>query len=60
VYFIGVPLAPGTWVAAIPALGLIAAIIIRTALEDRTLRAELPGYTEYARRVSYHLLPGIW
>ena len=29
-------------------------------LEDRTLRAELPGYAEYARRVRYRLLPGVW
>ena len=35
-------------------------IIIRTALEDRTLQAELTGYQEYARQVRYRLLPGIW
>jgi protein-S-isoprenylcysteine O-methyltransferase Ste14 len=35
-------------------------IIIRTALEDRTLQAELIGYAEYARQVRYRLLPGIW
>ncbi|MCC7207848.1 MAG: isoprenylcysteine carboxylmethyltransferase family protein [Anaerolineae bacterium] len=60
VYFAGMPLVLGTWVAAIPALGLIAAMILRTALEDRTLQAELPGYADYARRVTYRLLPGIW
>jgi protein-S-isoprenylcysteine O-methyltransferase Ste14 len=32
----------------------------RAALEDRTLQAELPGYAEYARRVRYRLLPGVW
>lgn len=35
-------------------------LILRTALEDRTLRVELPGYTEYARGVRYRLLPGVW
>jgi protein-S-isoprenylcysteine O-methyltransferase Ste14 len=30
------------------------------ALEDRTLQAELPGYAEYAWRVRYRLLPGVW
>ncbi len=35
-------------------------LILRTALEDRTLQAELPGYAEYARRVRYRLLPGVW
>ena len=34
--------------------------ILRTALEDRTLQAELSGYTGYARQVRYRLLPGIW
>jgi protein-S-isoprenylcysteine O-methyltransferase Ste14 len=29
-------------------------------LEDRTLHRELPGYAEYAGRVRYRLLPGIW
>ncbi len=36
------------------------AFIIRTALEDKTLIAELPGYAEYAQRVRYRLIPGIW
>jgi protein-S-isoprenylcysteine O-methyltransferase Ste14 len=35
-------------------------LILRTALEDRTLQAELGGYADYARRVRYCLLPGIW
>jgi protein-S-isoprenylcysteine O-methyltransferase Ste14 len=35
-------------------------LIVRTALEDRTLQAELAGYADYARRVRFRLLPGIW
>ncbi len=35
-------------------------LLLRTALEDRTLQAELPGYAEYARQVRYRLVPGIW
>lgn len=35
-------------------------IITRTALEDRTLRAELPGYAEYVTHTRYRLLPGVW
>jgi protein-S-isoprenylcysteine O-methyltransferase Ste14 len=34
--------------------------IIRTTLEDRTLLAELTGYKEYAEKVRYRLIPGIW
>jgi protein-S-isoprenylcysteine O-methyltransferase Ste14 len=35
-------------------------IVTRTALEDRTLRAELPGYSEYAAQTKYRIIPGIW
>lgn len=35
-------------------------LVVRTALEDRTLQAELPGYAAYAQQVRYRLLPGIW
>jgi protein-S-isoprenylcysteine O-methyltransferase Ste14 len=34
--------------------------VIRTALEDQTLQDELPGYRDYARRVRYRLIPGIF
>jgi protein-S-isoprenylcysteine O-methyltransferase Ste14 len=34
--------------------------VVRTALEDRTLHDELPGYRDYAARVRYRLLPPIW
>jgi protein-S-isoprenylcysteine O-methyltransferase Ste14 len=35
-------------------------MVVRTALEDRMLRAKLEGYDEYAGRVPYRLLPGVW
>lgn len=34
--------------------------VMRTALEDRDLQAELPGYQDYARRTRYRLFPGVW
>jgi protein-S-isoprenylcysteine O-methyltransferase Ste14 len=41
--------------------GLVAIMFIaKTAFEDRKLQAELDGYREYARRVRYRLLPGVW
>jgi protein-S-isoprenylcysteine O-methyltransferase Ste14 len=46
---------------ALVAGGLCAALILlRTALEDRTLNKELNGYADYARQVRYRLAPGIW
>lgn len=47
------------WVA-IPSVIVIALNIIRTALEDRTLQEELPGYSDYAQKVRYRLVPGLW
>ncbi len=58
--WIGTPLLLGSLWALI-ASALIALILVaRTVLEDRTLRAELPGYAEYAQQVRYRLLPGVW
>lgn len=54
------PLLLGSWWAFLPALLSIVAIVIRTVLEDRTLREELSGYQEYAARVRYRLIPGVW
>jgi protein-S-isoprenylcysteine O-methyltransferase Ste14 len=49
-----------SWVSLL-ASGLCAILLIlRTALEDRTLHAELTGYVDYAGQVRYRLLPGIW
>jgi protein-S-isoprenylcysteine O-methyltransferase Ste14 len=46
---------------ALAAGGLCAALLLlRTALEDRTLQVELTGYVDYSRQVRYRLLPGIW
>jgi protein-S-isoprenylcysteine O-methyltransferase Ste14 len=47
------------WALA-PALLGGAVIIARTALEDRFLQARLEGYADYARRVRYRLVPGLW
>jgi len=46
----------GSLWALLPALVAIIAMVIRTALEDRTLQAELPGYREYAQEVHYRLV----
>ena len=35
-------------------------VVVRTVLEDRTLHAKLPGYSDYAGRVRWRLLPGVW
>jgi protein-S-isoprenylcysteine O-methyltransferase Ste14 len=47
------------WTLIPVAVALIIAVI-RTVLEDQTLQDELPGYRDYARRVRYRLIPGIY
>jgi len=54
------PLILASWWSLIPAAVVVAVTVLRTALEDRTLQAELDGYAAYARRVRYRLVPGIW
>jgi protein-S-isoprenylcysteine O-methyltransferase Ste14 len=54
------PLALGSLWALIPAAITLCLLVVRTALEDRTLQDELDGYREYAARVRYRLLPGVW
>jgi protein-S-isoprenylcysteine O-methyltransferase Ste14 len=57
---LAVPVLLASWWALIASgLGVIL-LFLRTALEDRTLQAELTGYVDYARLVRYRLLPGIW
>ncbi len=50
----------GSMWALIPALLQVPIIVIRTALEDKTLQEELPGYKEYAKRVPYRLMQHVW
>jgi protein-S-isoprenylcysteine O-methyltransferase Ste14 len=57
---LGTPIALGSWWGVIPAACAAIVFVVRTTLEDRALRAELPGYAEYAKRVVYRLLPGVW
>ena len=57
---IGIALALGSLWALIPAGVASMVLIVRTQWEDQTLQEELNGYKEYAKRVRYKLIPGIW
>jgi protein-S-isoprenylcysteine O-methyltransferase Ste14 len=50
----------GSWWATIPQVMAALLLVWRTALEDKTLQAELPGYAEYAKETRYRLIPGVW
>ena len=57
---LGIVLAFGSVWTLIPAAVAWIIAVIRTALDDKTLKRELPGYRDYARRVHYRLIPGIY
>ena len=57
---VATPFLLGSAWALIPTVASAALYVVRTYLEDKTLRKELPGYEEYAQRTRYRLLPGVW
>ena len=58
--YVCIPLLLGSAWSWIPTIFLMIVMVIRTALEDKTLQAELTGYKEYAQKTRYRLIPGIW
>jgi protein-S-isoprenylcysteine O-methyltransferase Ste14 len=59
-FFVGTPLLLGSWWGLAIAPALIVLLSVRALLEECTLADELPGYRDYAARVRYRLVPGIW
>jgi protein-S-isoprenylcysteine O-methyltransferase Ste14 len=59
-YFLGIPLLLGSWwgVAIAPVFAVLFAI--RARIEERALVEGLPDYADYAARVRYRLVPGLW
>lgn len=59
-FVVGAPLLLGSWWGLAGAAGLVLLIAMRAVLEERTLKAELDGYADYAARVRYRLVPHLW
>jgi protein-S-isoprenylcysteine O-methyltransferase Ste14 len=53
-------LALGSWLALAPALAYSGLIARRAVIEDCYLREHLSGYSQYADRVRFRLIPGVW
>jgi protein-S-isoprenylcysteine O-methyltransferase Ste14 len=60
IWYLMTPLILASLWAYIPTIFVVALTVLRTSLEDKTLRAELPGYEEYTHQTRYRLIPGIW
>jgi len=57
---IGVPLALGSW-WGLTVVALITPVLIWRILdEEKLLKKDLPGYSEYVQKVRYRLVPYIW
>ncbi len=50
----------GSWWSLLALAPLFVLIFRRTVIEDRYLHDQLDGYVDYAKRVPYRLIPGVW
>jgi protein-S-isoprenylcysteine O-methyltransferase Ste14 len=57
---VGTALALGSYWGLVALLGMMPALIWRLLDEERLLKANLPGYIEYCRKVRWRLVPGIF
>src|SRR5262249_47279887 len=58
--FAGIPLALGSWWSVALLILLLPVLLWRLLDEERVLARDLPGYTDYMRRVRYRLVPHVW
>ena len=58
--FAGTGLMLGSWYGTLATVYFVVLLMVRIAGEERLLRRDLPGYEEYAARVKYRLIPGVW
>jgi protein-S-isoprenylcysteine O-methyltransferase Ste14 len=59
-YLFGTPLALGSYWGFIPIVAMVPFLLWRLFDEERFLTRNLPGYTEYQRRVRHRLVPFLW
>jgi protein-S-isoprenylcysteine O-methyltransferase Ste14 len=50
----------GSWLAGALVIFSLPYVLYRAITEDRMLQVELAGYSDYAARVRWRLVPGIW
>jgi protein-S-isoprenylcysteine O-methyltransferase Ste14 len=60
VMLLGMPIALGSWWGALVMVVVLPVLIWRLLDEERFLAKNLPGYTEYQRKVRYRLVPSVW
>jgi protein-S-isoprenylcysteine O-methyltransferase Ste14 len=58
--FWGTPLLFGSAWGFVGSLALTVLIAARAVLEERMLERDLAGYSDYAKRVRWRMIPGVW
>lgn len=59
-FMVGTPLLLGSWYGTLVGLMYMVILARRAVLEERALRQELPGYSDYTKKVRYRLIPFLW
>jgi len=57
---LGFPLIFGSLWSIIPVSASIILLLVRTCLEDKTLKEELDGYRTYSGKTRYRIIPFVW
>ena len=59
-YLLGTPLTLGSYWGLVPLVAMMPFLIWRLLAEERYLASNLPGYTEYQKRIRHRLVPFVW
>jgi protein-S-isoprenylcysteine O-methyltransferase Ste14 len=60
ILMVGIPLALGSYWGLVFVIPSVAVLVFRILDEEKMLNQELAGYSEYAQRVRYRLMPYVW
>ena len=60
IWIVGTTLLLGSWYGLFLGLIIVVGVALRAVQEERTLRAELPGYDAYMAQVKFRLIPYVW
>ncbi len=59
-YLIGMPIALGSWCGLLVIIFMLPALVWRLFDEEKLLKRDLLGYTEYCRKVRFRIIPFVW
>ncbi len=60
IMMIGIPLALGSWWGLVILIPAVIVLVLRILDEEKMLKQELDGYSDYIQKVRYRLVPYVW